>query len=164
MWTTYPAFATPFVRRAVDFFRPWHVAQALPTPVGRVLRLIDACYIFGDCGFSKGIEPLEDALIGEVQPAVAMATVLLHRLFEGTFLGDVSLFVAIVAEAVAASASKEGMLNWSPTPWGQWHPIFGHCAHRGVGDVRISDLLQCLYLFHPPLYSIHLHVNREESA
>ncbi len=92
-----------------------------------------------------------------------MATVLLGGLLEGTLLGDMSLFVAIVAEAVTASALKKGMLYWSPTAWSQRHPIFGRRVRWSVGDVRISDLLQRLYLFHPSLYSIHLHVDCEQS-
>jgi len=83
-----------------------------------VLSLLDARYVFCDHGFPKCVKPLEDALIGEVETTVAVATVLLHRLLEGTLLGDVSLFVAVVAEVVATSASKERTLNWSPMTWG----------------------------------------------
>ncbi len=93
-----------------------------------------------------------------------MATVLLDQLLEGTFLGDVSLFVAVVAEAIVASASKKRTLYQASTTWGQGHPVFGCHTHRSVGDMCISDLLQCLYLFHPSLYSVYLHVNCEQSA
>jgi len=143
---------------------PWHIAQALPTPVGCVVSLVDACHVLSNCGLAKSVKPFEDALIGEMQAAVAMATVLLRRLLEGTFLGNVPLFLAVVAEVVAASALKERTLYWSSTMWGQRHPILSHCMHWGIGNVCISDLFQCLYLFHPPLYPIYLHVDCKESA
>ena len=129
-----------------------------------MISLFDACDVFGDHGFSKYSKPLEDALVGEVQAAVAMATVLLGGLLEGTLLGDVSLFVAVVAEAIATSALKERTLYWTSTLWGQRHPVFGCRAHWGVGDMHVSDLLQCLHLFHPPLHSIYLHVNCKQCA
>jgi len=60
-----------------------------------------------------------------VESAVAVVTVLLDGLVERALLGDVSLFVASIAEAVTASASKKGVLNRTSTVWGQGHPIFG---------------------------------------
>ncbi len=129
-----------------------------------MLSLFDACHIFGDSGLPKNVEPFENALVGEVLVTVAVATVLLYGLLEGTLLGDMPLLVAVVAEAVAASASKERTLYWASTMWGQWHPIFGHRAHRGVGKVSVSNLLQCLYLFHPALYSTHLHIHHEQGS
>jgi len=105
-----------------------------------VVSLLDACDVLGDGGFPQHVKSLEDAFIGEVETTTAMATVLLDGLFEGTLLGDVSLFVAVVAEAVATSASKKGALHWSSTTWSQGHLIFGGHAYWGVGDVCVSDL------------------------
>jgi len=39
---------------------------AFATSVGYVLCLIDACYVFRDCGFPKHIDPLENTLVEEV--------------------------------------------------------------------------------------------------
>src|SRR6266702_2392245 len=138
-----------------------HVAQAFPTPVGCVIRLVDARHIVGNRGFPKNLEPLEDAFIGEMKAAVAVSAVLLDGLLEGTLLCDMSLLMTIVAEAVATSASNKRTLYWPSMTWGQRHPIFGCRAHWCVSDVCVSNLLQHLCLFHPSLYSIHLHVNRE---
>jgi len=129
-----------------------------------VLGLVDARDVLGNCGFSKNIESLEDALIGEVQATVTVAAVLLGGLFEGTFLGNMSLFVAVVAEVIAASASQDGTLYWASTTWGQGHPVLGCYTHWSVGDMRISNLFQCLYLFHPSLHPIHLHVDCEQGT
>ncbi len=126
--------------------------------------LSNACHIFSDGSLSKHIEPLEDALVWEVQLAVAVSAVLLDSLLLRAFLGDVALLVAIVAKPVAASALKEGTLDWAPALWGQWHLIFGCCCHRCVGNMGINYLLQCLHLHHPSLYSIHLHVHHEQCS
>jgi len=53
-----------------------------------------------------------------VQVAVAVATVLLESLFEGTLLGNVSLLMAVIAEVIAASALKEGTLYQTTSLWG----------------------------------------------
>ena len=70
-----------------------------------MFHLIDAGYVLCNGGFSQHVESPEDALIWEVQVTVAMVAVLFDRFLQGTFLGDVSLFVAVIAEVVAASAS-----------------------------------------------------------
>ncbi len=121
----------------------------------------DARYILCHGRLSQYLESFEDAFIGEVEATVAMMTVLLGGFVEGTLLGNVSLFMALVADVVAASASKERTLNQTTVTWGQGHPIFGCCMHRGVGHMCVSYLFQCLYLLHPPLYPIHLHVDGE---
>jgi len=82
-----------------------HVAEAFAAPVWGVFGLLDAANILRYCSFPKHIEASEDALVGEVETTVAVATVLLDDLVLGTLLGDVPLFMAIVAEAVATSAS-----------------------------------------------------------
>ncbi len=79
---------------------PQHVAKALD--------------IVGNCGFSKHIEVLEDALVWEVQMTVAVATVLLGDLLQRTFLGDVSLLLAVVAEAAAASLPRRRGCSTGP--------------------------------------------------
>ncbi len=56
---------------------------------------------------------MKDALIWEVQTAVAVMTVLFDSLLLGTFLGDVPQFMTVVTEVIATSASKEGTLNWT---------------------------------------------------
>jgi len=104
MQTTYPALPACLIRWAVDLFMPWHVLKTLATPIWHVFGLLDTGYIFGNCSFAKHVEVVEDAFVGEVEPAVAMVAVLLNDLVLGTSLGDVSLFMAVVAEAVAASA------------------------------------------------------------
>ncbi len=129
-----------------------------------MLSLVDTCHVLGYCDFSQCVKSLEDAFIGEVEVTVAMATVLLDRLLEGTLLCNMSLFVAVVAEVVAASASKERTLYWTTITWGQGHPVFSCRMHQGVGHMSISYLLQGLYLFHLPLHSIHLHVDSEQGA
>ncbi len=63
-----------------------------------MVSLLDACHILSHRGLTKSVKPFEDALIGEVQATVAVAAILLRWLLEGTLLGDVSLFVAVVAE------------------------------------------------------------------
>jgi len=95
---------------------------------------------------------------------VAMATVLFDGLLLGTLLGDVSLFVAVVIKVIAASASKKGVFNWTPTSGSQWHLVFHGCGHQGVGNVGITYLFQCLHLLHPSLHSIHLHVDCEQGT
>jgi len=82
-----------------------HVTKTFAAPVVHVLCLVDVGHIFGDHGFTEHVEALEDALVGEVQATIAVVTVLLHHLHLRTFLGDMSLFVAVVTEVVAASAS-----------------------------------------------------------
>ena len=72
---------------------------------------------------------------------VAVATVLLDSLLEGTFLGDVSLLMTVVAEAVVTSASKKRTLYRSSMAWSQGHPVFGRRAYWGVGNVCVSNLL-----------------------
>jgi len=139
----------------------WHVAQAFPTPVRHVIRLLDMHHVVGDRCFPKNFKPLENAFIGEMKPAVAVSAVLLDGLLEGTLLRDVSLLMAVVTEVVATSASKERTLDRTSTMWGQGHPVFGGRAYWGIGDVCVSNLLQCLCLFHPSLHSFHLHVNHE---
>jgi len=81
-----------------------HVAEAFAAPVWDVFGLLDASHVFGDCSFSKHVKASENAFVGEVKATVAVATVLLDGLVLGAFLGDMPLFVAVVAEAVAASA------------------------------------------------------------
>jgi len=83
-----------------------------------VFHLIDVGHIFCHGGFSKHVETPEDALIWEVQVAVAVATVLLGGFLQWALLGDVPLFVAIVAEVITASTLKKGMLNWASMSWG----------------------------------------------
>jgi len=72
-----------------------------------VFGLFDARYVLGYRRFSQHIELFEDAVVGEMEATVAVATVLLGGFVEGTFLGDVSLFVALVADVVATSALEE---------------------------------------------------------
>ncbi len=141
-----------------------HVAQALAAPVRDVLCLVDACYVFCYHGFSKHLKPFEDALVGEVEVTIAVAAVLLDGLFEETFLCNVSLFAAVVAEVVAASALKKRMVYQTTAMQGQGHPVFGCCAYQGVGNVSVSYLLQGLHLFHLSLYSIHLHIDCKQGA
>jgi len=102
---------------------------------------LDARHVLGDGGFPKNLEPLEDALVGEVEMAVAVSAVFFDGLLEGTLLCDVPLFVAVIAEAVATSASKKGMLDWTSMTWSQGHPVLGCHAYWGVGDMRVSNLL-----------------------
>jgi len=87
-------------------------------------------------------------------------------LFDGllleTLLGNVPLFMAVVTEMIVASASKKGALNWAFTLGSEWHAIFGCSCHGGVGDMGITQLFHCLYLLHPALYSIQLHVNCDQ--
>jgi len=110
--------------------------------------LLDACDIVSYSRLPQYLEALEDAVIGEVEAAVAVATVLPDGFVEGTLFCDVSLFVAPIADVVATSASKEGTLNRTSASWGQGHPILGCHAHWCVSHVGVSDLLQRLYLLH----------------
>src|SRR6266571_6945705 len=93
-----------------------------------------------------------------------MPTVLLDGLLQWALLGDVSLLLTVVAEAVATSASEKRTLDWSSTAWSQWHPVFCGRPHWSMGHVGVSYLLQCLHLFHPPLYSVHLHIHGKQGA
>ncbi len=136
----YPALATSLIRGTVDLLVPQHVAQAFPTPIWCVIRLLNVRKVLGDQGLPKHFKSLEDAFIGEVEATVAMATVLLDGFLEGTLLGDVSLFVAVVAKAIAASTSKEGTLYRTSMTWGQGHPILDRRAYWGVGDMCVSNL------------------------
>jgi len=154
----YPTLPTPFVRGTIYLLVPWHVAKTLTAPVVCVFRLVDTGDIVGHCGFPKHIETPKDAFIGEVESTVAVATVLLGDFLQQALLGDMPLFVTVIAEAIVASASKKRTLDWASTAWSQWHPIFYSGRHWSVSDVSISYLLQCLHLFHPPLYSTHLHI------
>jgi len=83
----------------------WHVVEALAAPVRDVFSLLDVGYVVGDGGFPEHVEVSENALVGEVEATVAVATVLLDDFVLGAFLGDMPLLMAVVAEAVAASAS-----------------------------------------------------------
>jgi len=83
----------------------WHIAETLATPIWGVFGLLNAGDVLGDGGFSQHVEASEDALVGEVEATVAVATVLFDNLVLGAFLGNMPLFVTVVAEAVAASAS-----------------------------------------------------------
>ncbi len=69
-----------------------------------MIGLVDTRDILGNCSFTESVKPLEDALVWEVQMTVAVAAVLFGGFLERTFLGDVSLFVAVVTEVIAASA------------------------------------------------------------
>ncbi len=84
---------------------PRHVTEALAASIWGVFGLLDTGHILGDSGFPEHVEASEDALIGEVEMTVAVATVLLDNLVLGAFLGDMPLLVTVVAQAVAASAS-----------------------------------------------------------
>ncbi|SRR6266702_2855202 len=105
-----------------------------------MFSLVNVGHVLCDCGFSKHVEPFEDTLIGEVQVAVAVATVLLGGLLEGTLLGNMSLFMAVVAEAVVASALKKRALRWTTASQGQRHPIFSCCAYRSISNMDITYL------------------------
>jgi len=143
---------------------PQHVAKTFAAPVVRMFSLVDVGDIIGHHGFPKHIEVLEDAFIGEVEATVAVSAVLLGGFLPWAFLGDMPLFVTVVAEGIAASASEKRTLDWAPMLWGQWHPVFyGHC-HWGVGNMSITYLFQCLYLLHPPLHSIHLHIHCKQGT
>jgi len=106
-----------------------------------VFGLLNTGHILCNSGFSKHVETPEDALIGEVQSTVAMATVFLDDFVFQAFLGNMALFMTVVAEVVAASASKERMLYWASAMGGQWHPIFRWCRHQGVCSVHVTQLL-----------------------
>ncbi len=105
-----------------------------------MFSLLNLGHVLGDSGFSKYVETLEDALVGEVQSTVAMATVLLDDFVLWAFLGDMALFMTVVAEAVAASASKDWTLDWASVMGGQWHPIFGWCCHQGICNMHVTQL------------------------
>ncbi len=83
----------------------WHIAEALAAPIWGVFGLLNAGDVLGNGGLSQHVEVSEDALVGEVEMTVAVATVLFDDLVLGAFLGDMSLLMTVVAEAVAASAS-----------------------------------------------------------
>jgi len=83
---------------------PRHVTEALTTPHRGVVSLLNAGHVFFYGGFPQHVEASEYTLVGEMKPAVAVAAVLLDGLFLGTVLGNMSLIVTVVAEAVAASA------------------------------------------------------------
>jgi len=70
-----------------------------------------------------------------------VAAVLFDSLLLRTLLGDMSLFMAIVAEVVATSALQEGTLNWTSMMGGQGHPILGGHHHWGVCNMGITQLL-----------------------
>jgi len=74
-----------------------HVTETLPAPIAYVLGLIDTHHIFCDGGHSKHVEASKDALIWEVQMAVAVATVLLDHLLLWALLHNMPLFMAVVA-------------------------------------------------------------------
>jgi|SRR6266571_1786141 len=105
-----------------------------------MFSLVNVGHILCDYGFSKHVEPFEDTLIGEVQAAVAVATVLLGGLLEGTLLGNMSLFVAVVAEVVVASALKKRALCWTTMLQGQRHPTFSFCVYWSISNVDITYL------------------------
>jgi len=65
-----------------------HVAKALTTPVADVFCLVDVSHIVFYSGFSQHIETLEDALIWEVQPTIAMVAILLCGFLLGAVLGN----------------------------------------------------------------------------
>src|SRR6266581_9094958 len=99
-----------------------------------------------------------------MEVAMAVPAILLGGLLQWTLLCDVSLFVTVIAETVAASASEKRTLDWSSTAWSQWHPVFCGCPHWSISHVGVSYLLQCLHLLHPPLHSVHLHVYGKEGT
>ncbi len=140
-WTMYPTFSTSLIQGAIDLVVSGHIMKALATPVCHMLSLIDVGYILHDCGFSKHVESLEDTLIGEVQLTIAVSTVFLDSLHLGVFLHNVPLFMAIVAEVIAASASKERALDWASSLRSQWHLVFSGHGHWGIGDMSITYLL-----------------------
>ncbi len=82
-----------------------HIVEALAAPIWGVFGLLDAADVLLHCSFPEHVEASEDAFVGEVETTVAVATVLLDDFALGTFLGDVPLFVAVIAEAVTTSAS-----------------------------------------------------------
>ncbi len=163
-WTMYPALSASFVFGAIDFIVPGHVVKAFAAPVANMFGLVDVGYIFQYYSLPKHVEPSKDALIGEVQTAVAVATVLLDGLGFGTFLHNVSLFVTVVAEVIVASALKKGMLDWTSIIGGQGHPIFGGYPCQGIGNMSVTQLLHNLHLLHPPLHSVHLHVDHKQGV
>jgi len=83
-----------------------HIVQTLATPSCYMFCLLDMGYVFFDHCFSQHVEVFEDAFVWEMLVTVAVATVLLDGLLLGTFLGDMSHFMTIVAEATMPSASK----------------------------------------------------------
>ncbi len=93
-----------------------------------------------------------------------MATVLLGGFVLGAFLGNMPLFMAVIAEVIVASALKQGTLDWTSSSRSQWHPVFCGHDHRSVGDVGVTQLFQYLHLFHPLLHSIHLHINCKQGT
>jgi len=160
----HPALAASFIRGTVDLIVSRHVVQAFATPVGNMFGLVNPGYILGDQGLAEHVEPFEDALVGEVQVTVTMTAVLLGGFLEGALLGDVALFVAVVAEVVVPSALKKRMLYWTASSWGQGHPVFGCHTHRVISHVNITYLFQCLHLLHPSLHPIHLHVDCKQGT
>ncbi len=126
--------------------------------------LIDAAHVLRNGGFAKYVELLEDALVWEVQVTVAVSAIFLGGFLQRTLLGNVPLFMAVIAEVIAASALKEGMLNQTSTSWSQGHLIFGGHGHRSVGNMEVTYLFHGLYLFHPPLHPIHLHINGKQGV
>jgi len=106
-----------------------------------VFSLLDPRHVVCYGCLSQYFEPFEDAVVGKVELTIAVPTVFLGGLFEGTLLRDVSLFMAVIAEAVATSASKERTLYQTTDVWGKGHPIFGCRMYQGVGHVSVSDLL-----------------------
>jgi len=161
-WTTYPALSASFILGTIDLVVSWHVTEAFAAPIGDVFCLMDGCHIIFNGSFAQHVEPFEDALVGEVQVTVVVMAVLLDSLLLGTLFCDVSLFMTVVAEVVVTSALKKGMLSQSFMMWSQGHPIFGGDCHQRIGNVGITQLFHHLHLFHPPLYSIHLHINCEQ--
>ncbi len=91
--------------------------------------------------------------------AVAVVTILLDSLLLGTRFSNVSLLLAVVAEAVATSALKKGALDRAAVTWGEWHSVFGGGHHGSVCNVNITQLFQHLDLFHPSLYPFYFHVH-----
>ncbi len=121
-------------------------------------------HVLGNGGFSKHVETPEDALVGEMQSTVAVATILFDNFVLQAFLGDMALFVTVVAEVVAASASKDWMLYWTSAMGSQWHPIFGWCHHWSICNMHVTQLFEDLHLLHPSLDSVHLHIHRKQGA
>jgi len=68
----------------------WHGVETLTTPIGDMFGLVNVGHIFFNCGFTQHVEAFEDALVGEVQLAVTVVTVLLDGLLLRTLLGNVS--------------------------------------------------------------------------
>ncbi len=68
--------------------------------------LLDVGHVLSNSHFSKHVEASENALVGEVEVAVAVVTVFLNGLLFWTLLSDVPLLLAVVAEMVVSSVSK----------------------------------------------------------